>query len=472
METRTPAPEGMEIRPFLLAGRRSLGRETMEIHSPYEHRPVALVGVPTPQQIVEAAEAAEAARAPLVAFPPERRAQILVHAAARLADASDQVPRLITAQQGLPIRISRQVVARAAVVLRWAAEETLAWHHRPATADSSAVVSSPRSAVIAVGVHVTPFNLQAGLMGAALGVGAPIVMIPSPVAPAAPLVLAELLAETDLPPGSVSALPLPPERSDALVLNRRFPVVVYAGPASTGWAFKEELLRKRLLVESGGYPVVLVMADADVRAAARSVAAYLGYQAGHSGIGVQRVLVHNMVHDAFLTALVDAVGDLVTGNPLDDSTDLGPVCSERIAEALEGWISDALAAGARLATGGTRRRTVVAPTVLVDVPDELFAGDEVVSGPAVAVSRFGWLHEAASVVSAMPERLSAGVFTQDARLAHRVFEALPVGAVAVGAVPAFRLDPVPDGTAHGDVVRAGLRRLMREMTYERVIVTG
>jgi hypothetical protein len=62
------------------------------------------------------------------------------------------------------------------------------------------------------------------------------------------------------------------------------------------------------------------------------------------------------------------------------------------------------------------------------------------------------------------------VITHDARLAHRAFEALPVGAVTVGTVPAFRLDPAPDGTSHGEVVRAGLRRLMREMTYERVFI--
>jgi acyl-CoA reductase-like NAD-dependent aldehyde dehydrogenase len=247
-------------------------------------------------------------------------------------------------------------------------------------------------------------------------------------------------------------------------------VVVYAGPAATGWAFKEELLHKRLVVEPGGYPAVLVMADADVRAAARVVARYLGYQAGHSGIGVQRVLAHQMVYDAFLDALVDATGDLITGNPFDESTDLGPVVSERGADALDGWISDAVAAGARLLTGGTRRRNAFAPTVLVDVPDELFAGDDVISGPAVTVSPFGWLHEAVASVAAMPLRLNAGVITHDAKLAHRAFEALPVGAVTVGTVPAFRLDPAPYGTSHGEVVRAGLRRLMREMTYERVFI--
>jgi aldehyde dehydrogenase (NAD+) len=471
METRTPAPGGIEVRPFLLAGRRTVGRETMEIRSPYDQRPAVRVAVPTPQQILAAAEAADAARAPLATLAAEQRAHILDHAAVRLLDRADQLSTLITEQQGLPIRVSRQVVARAAAVLRWAADETLKWHERSAEAERSTVVASPRSAVLAVGAHVTPLNLQAGLIGAALGVGAPIVLVPSSIAPAAPLVLAEFLAETDLPAGSVSVLPLPPERSDALVMNRRFPVVVYAGPAATGWAFKEELLRKRLLVEPGGYPVVLIMADADVRVAARSVARYMGYQAGHSGIGVQRVLAHNMVYDAFLDALVDAVGDLGTGNPLDESTDLGPVCNGRVADAFDGWISDALAAGARLVAGGMRRRNAFAPTVLVDVPDEPFAGDDVVSGPAAAISRFGWLHEAAGIVAAMPGRLSAGVFTRNTRLARRAFEALPVGAVAVDAVPSFRLDPVPDGTAHGDVVRAGLRRLMREMTYERVFVS-
>jgi aldehyde dehydrogenase (NAD+) len=472
METRTPAQDGIEVRPFMLAGRRTLGRETIEIHSPYDGRLVAKVGVPTPQHIVEAAVAAETARAPLAALAADKRAGILHHAAVRLGDVTEQLAKLISDQQGLPIRVSRTVVARSSAVLRWAAEETVSWHGRSATASGSTVVASPRSAVIAVGAHVTPFNLQAGLLGAALGVGAPIVVVPSPVAPAGPLMLAEIMAETDLPPGSVSVLPLPPERSEALVLNKRFPVVVYAGPAATGWAFKEELLRKRLVVESGGYPVVLVMADADVLSAARSVAAYLGYQAGHPGIGVQRVLAHNLVYDTFLDALVSAVGDLVMGDPLDEATDLGPVCGARIADALDGWISEAVAAGGRLVTGGTRRRNAFTPAVLVDVPEEPFAGADVVSGPAVAVSRFSWLNDAAAAVAAMPQLLNAGVFTHDAGLARRVFEALPVGAVTVDAVPAFRLDPVPYGEAHGDVVRTGLRRLMREMTYERIFVGG
>src|SRR5439155_2791099 len=132
---------------------------------------------------------------------------------------------------------------------------------------------------------------------------------------------------------------------------------------------------------------------------------------------------------------------------------------------------DAVKAGARLLTGGTRHHSAVAPTVLVDVPDEPFGGQDVVSGPGVAVSRFGWLHEAAAAAATMPQLLNAGVFTHDARLARRGFDALPVGAVTVGAVPAFRLDPLPYATAHGEVVRAGLRRLMREMTYERMFVT-
>jgi acyl-CoA reductase-like NAD-dependent aldehyde dehydrogenase len=470
METRTPAPGDVEVRPFVLAGRRTLGRETMEIRSPYDHRAVVRVGVPTPQQIAKAAEAALAARAPLAAVAPEKRANILDHAAVRLRDGAERLAKLVTAQQGTPIRVSREIVTRAAAVLEWAAAETLSWHDRSAPADTFGVVASPRGAVIAVGAHVTPYNVQSGLLGAALGVGAPIVLVPAPMAPVAPLVLAEILAETDLPPGSVSVLPLPPERSEALVMNRQFPVAVYAGPAATGWAFKEELLHKRLVVEPGGYPAVLVMADADVRAAARAVAAYMGYQAGHSGIGVQHVLAHKMVYASFLDALVDAAGNLITGNPFDEATDLGPVVSERIADALEGWVDDAVAAGARLLTGGTRRRNAVAPTVLVDVPDELFAGDDVVSGPAVTVAPFGWLHEAVASVAAMPQRLNVGVFTHDARLARRAFEALPVGAVAVGSVPGFRLDPVPHGVAHGEVVRAGLRRLMREMTYERVFV--
>src|SRR5439155_20204468 len=125
-------------------------------------RLVAKVGVPTPQHILEAGAAADDARAPLATLSAEERAGSLRHAAERLGDRAERIAKLITDQQGLPIRLARMSVTRASAILRWAADETMTWHGLPATADSSTVLPSPRGPVIAVGGHVTPFNLQAG----------------------------------------------------------------------------------------------------------------------------------------------------------------------------------------------------------------------------------------------------------------------------------------------------------------------
>ena len=137
----------------------------------------------------------------------------------------------------------------------------------------------------------------------------------------------------------------------------------------------------------------------------------------------------------------------------------------------EAWVDEAVAAGAKVLTGGTRDGASFAPTVLVDVPDHARCSTEEVFGPVMVVRAVDGFDEAVALVNDSRFGLQAGVFTHDLQTAFRAHRDLEVGGVVVGDVPSFRADQMPyGGVKASGVGREGLRYAMEDFTYERVLV--
>ncbi|MFO7253833.1 MAG: aldehyde dehydrogenase family protein, partial [Actinomycetes bacterium] len=308
----------------------------------------------------------------------------------------------------------------------------------------------------------------------AIAVGAPVIIKPAPATPLSALLLGELLAETGLPEGMFSILPLPNERAAALVADPRLPVVSFTGSAPVGFAIAERVPRKHVTLELGGNAAAVVLADADLEWAATRIALYANYQAGQSCIAVQRVLVHQEVYDEFADRLVAKVKALVTGDPADERTQVGPMISEQAARRVEQWVREAVEAGGRLLAGGGRTGAVVEPTVLADVPDDAKVCREEVFGPVLVLRRVASVDEAFAVVNDSAYGLQAGVFTTSLATAFRAAKELEVGGVIIGDVPSYRADQMPyGGVKDSGVGREGLRAAMEDYTYPRTtVLTG
>jgi acyl-CoA reductase-like NAD-dependent aldehyde dehydrogenase len=195
------------------------------------------------------------------------------------------------------------------------------------------------------------------------------------------------------------------------------------------------------------------------------------YQAGQSCISVQRVFAHRDVAAALTDRVVEAVGKLVTGDPTDDATDVGPLIDEQAARRVESWVEEAVAAGARVLTGGTRDGASYAPTVLADVPVEAKVSCEEVFGPVVVLEPVDSVDEAFARVNDSRFGLQAGVFTRDLQVAFRAAQVLEVGGVVVGDVPSFRADQMPyGGVKDSGTGREGVHAAMEDLTEERVLV--
>ncbi|GGO24009.1 aldehyde dehydrogenase [Microbispora rosea subsp. aerata] len=466
-------------RHFWLAGRPATGDAAQSVTNPHDGRVVGVHSVPTPEQVEQAVAAADAVRKQAAALPIHVRAEALAHVSRRLTERAEEIARLISAENGKPIFWARGEVGRAISTFRFGAEEARRFSGQvqrldtePAAQGRLAYVSRvPYGPVLAITPFNFPLNLVAHKVAPAIAVGAPIVVKPAPATPLSALVLGDILAETDLPEGMFSVLPVPNDRASSLVDDPRLPVISFTGSGPVGYSIMDRVPRKHVTLELGGNAAAVVLADADLDWAASRVALFSNYQAGQSCIAVQRVIVEDAVADAFTDKLLAAVGALVTGDPADDKTQVGPLVSEDAAIRVESWVKEAVAAGARLLAGGTRDGAVIAPTVLADVPADAKVACEEVFGPVMIVQRVASADEAFAAVNDSRYGLQAGVFTRDLDIAFRANRELEVGGVVIGDVPSYRADQMPyGGVKESGVGREGLRSAMEDLTYEKVMV--
>lgn len=472
-----------EALPFWLAGQPETGQDTLRVHHPWDGRLVATVSVPDPDQVERAVAAAWAARADLSRTPARVRAEALLHVSTRLVERAHELADLVVEENGKPLKWARMEVARTASTFRWAAEEARRWSGEVQRLDTepggegrlALTRRVPRGPVLAITPFNFPLNLVAHKVAPALAVGAPVIIKPAPSTPLSSLLLGSLLAETDLPDGSWSVLPVPNSAMEPLVADERLPVVSFTGSGPVGWQIRDAVPRKHVTLELGGNAAVIVCADfeagADLKRAAERVAVFGTYQAGQSCVSVQRVLVHESLRTRFLELLEARVRSLVTGDPRKPETDVGPLIDESGARRVEEWVAEAQEAGATVVCGGRRDGCTVEPTLLTDTPPEAKVWHEEVFGPVLVVDSFTDLDDAFATVNASRYGLQAGIFTHDIQVAFEAHATLDVGGVVVGDVPSYRADQMPyGGMKESGTGREGVAAAMADLTHEKVLV--
>ncbi|WP_329392229.1 aldehyde dehydrogenase family protein [Streptomyces sp. NBC_01716] len=469
---------------FWLAGRQATGEETLDVTSPWDGRLVGNVAVPTEAQVEEAVAAAYAVRDEFAATPAHVRAAALDHVSRRLVERTEEIARLISAENGKPMKWARGEVGRAVSVFRFAAEESRRFNGGEAqrldtdaggTGRLALTRRFPRGVVLGIAPFNFPLNLCAHKIAPAIAVGAPIILKPAPATPLSGLLIGELLAETELPAGAWSVLPVSNDRMPTLVQDERLPVISFTGSDKVGFAIMDSVPRKHCTLELGGNGAAVVLADyaseKDLDWAATRIGTFANYQGGQSCISVQRVVADASLYERLVPKIVAAVEAQVTGDPSDDATDVGPLVSEDAAKRVEAWVDEAVRAGARLLAGGKRDGAAYAPTVLADVPPDVTISCEEVFGPVVTLSRVDGEEAAFETVNDSKYGLQAGVFTHDVQAAFRAHRALEVGGVIVGDIPSYRADQMPyGGVKQSGVGREGVKYAMDDYTYERVMV--
>jgi acyl-CoA reductase-like NAD-dependent aldehyde dehydrogenase len=256
-----------------------------------------------------------------------------------------------------------------------------------------------------------------------------------------------------------------------LTTDRRVGAVSFTGSAAVGHQIARDAAPTKVLLELGSNAALVVAADADLDAAADAVVRGGYYASGQACISVQRVLVVESARQGFLSRLAERLDQVVVGDPRQPSTQVSALIDERSTKRVTQWLDEAVASGAELVHGGTVSDGVMAPTVLLDVPDGLPVWDEEVFGPVIAVRSVPDIDAALAMVNQSRYGLHASVFTGSLDVAFAAIDRLEVGGVVVNEVPGFRSDVMPyGGVKDSGAGREGPRFAIEELTVTRMAV--
>ncbi|MBI4566058.1 MAG: aldehyde dehydrogenase family protein [Planctomycetes bacterium] len=465
-------------RKLLLAGEWIDTERALDVRNPHSGQVVAETALAGPAELERAAAAAAAAFETTRRLSSARKADILRGVSSGLARRKEELARTIALEAGKPIRLARTEVGRAMHTFSVAADEACRVGGEVIPLDVTAAAEGrmgltrrfPLGPVLAITPFNFPLNLSAHKIAPAIAAGNPVVHKPASATPLIALLLGEILLDAGAPPESISVVPTTSDLAEHLVADERFRLVTFTGSPEVGWDLRRKAGSKRVLLELGGNAAVVIHEDADLdRALERSVTGAFAY-AGQVCISVQRIYVHEPVFEVFARRFVEKARSLVSGDPLDEKVDLGPLLNEAAAERVETWIREALDGGAKALCGGRRRRQFVEPTVLVDVRPDMKVHRCEVFGPVANLYRYRDWEEALKKVNDSPYGLQAGIFTRDVGRIFRAFEALDVGGVIVDDAPTFRVDHMPyGGEKLSGLGREGVRYAIEEMTQLRLL---
>ncbi|MFQ5477391.1 MAG: aldehyde dehydrogenase family protein [Candidatus Binatia bacterium] len=465
--------------PYYLAGEPVQTDSTLDVRDKYSGDVATTVSLADAAALDSAIGAAVEAAPAMAALPTFQRKRVLDHCVARFRERAEELAEILCVEAGKAIRDARGEVCRLVETFEIASDEVTRASGEVMPLDlserTSGYVGMFKRVPVGPCAFVSPFNFPLNLVAhkvaPAIAAGCPFVLKPASLTPVGGLVIAGVLAETDLPRGAFSVLPCSREEADSLCTDERIKLLSFTGSPGVGWALKSRAGKKAVVLELGGNAAVIVDEDADLEDAVERVVFGAYYQSGQSCISVQRVFVHDSIYVTFRERMVAAVRNLKKGNPHDEDTSIGPMISEGEAARLEGWIKSALDNGARLLCGGGRDATLMEATLLeeVDPGDDLSRREAF--GPVALLVRFSDFDQALDRVNDSAYGLQTGVFTNDIHKAHRAWDRLEVGGVIIGDVPSWRADNMPyGGVKDSGLGREGVRFAVEHMTELRMLV--
>jgi acyl-CoA reductase-like NAD-dependent aldehyde dehydrogenase len=425
--------------------------------------------------IAAAADAAE----PMARMASYERQAVLQHCVERFKDRFDELAFALCIEAGKPINDAEGEVTRLIDTFRIAAEESVRMTGEVQPLDISKRARGYQGMWKRVPIgpcsFISPFNfplnLAAHKIAPAIAVGCPFVMKPASRTPLGAIIMGEVLAETQLPEGAFSILPAHREGADLFTTDDRLKLLSFTGSPGVGWDLKSKAGKKKVVLELGGNAAVIVDRDADIADAVERIIFGAFYQSGQSCIGVQRIIIHADIYEDLRDQLVEKTRSLITGNPHDRKTFVGPMIDVKEAARLDNWVREAVADGATLLCGGGRDGAMLEATLLENVRRDSSIYREEAFGPVAMCSPFERFEDALAEVNDSKFGLQAGVFTRDLFKTFEAWDRLDVGGIIINDVPSYRVDNMPyGGVKDSGLGREGVKFAMEDMTEIRNLV--
>ncbi len=418
--------------------------------------------------------AAEASRS-FPSVPLDHRALCMNKLASLLEQETDEIAPILTLEMGKPIHAARQEVAKCATACRYYAENAarILAPEPIATENSSYVRWDPLGVVLAIMPWNFPFWQVFRFLAPALMAGNVGLLKHSPNVPQCALLIESLVRRAGFPRGSFQTLLIETNQVERILADPRIAAVTLTGSVPAGRAIGAQAgwLIKKSVLELGGSDPFLVLPSCDLDAAVETAVRARLVNNGQSCIAAKRFIVHESIYDAFEQRFVAGMEAMKIGDPMKESTDIGPLATARIAEELEAQVHAAIKDGARILTGGQRMLgdgNYFEPTVLINVPRTSAVYREELFGPVAMLFKAATLDEAIEIANDTPFGLASSAWTRDPAEQQRLVAELQCGAVFINAMVAS--DPrLPFGgikhSGYGrELSAAGMREFLNAKT--------
>ncbi|MEV6845797.1 aldehyde dehydrogenase family protein [Actinoplanes sp. NPDC051411] len=452
---------------------------SVEVTNPYDGSTVGTFARADAAQVDAAIEAAH--RALRTGLAPHRRADVLDAVRDIVTRRALDFAECLSREAGKPIRTARAEVERARTTLRLAADEARRLPGEAVPLDGfasgSGLIALTLPEPLGVVGAITPFNFPLNLVlhkvAPAIAAGCPVVLKPSERTPLTAGLMTEAFEEAGLPAGWLNLVTGDP----GMIVGRlqddeRVGVLSFTGSSAAGWGIKAASPRKHHILELGSNAALVVDETADVDLAVDAAVSGGFSYSGQTCVSVQRLFVHKAVRDAFLDKFARRVEALVTGDPADEATDVGPLVSPDAKTRVKRWLDDAVEAGARVVTGNTfDDGGLLRPTVITDVPVASPLRCEEVFGPVVIVVPVKDAEEGLAAANDSRFGLNTSIFTNDFAHAIDFARRAETGTVLVNVSPSYRSDAMPyGGVKDSGQGREGIRYAVASLVHQKLVV--
>jgi lactaldehyde dehydrogenase len=464
---------------MLIDGKFIKAKKQVPVKNPYTGEVIEMVCSGTVQDLQKAVDAAKRSTITARNMTPYQRYEILFSVYEQMKNRKAALARLITSENGKTIRESKIEVDRSLQTILFSAEEAKRVNGEFLSADVTPLVTVKKAFTFRepIGVigAITPFNyplnLVAHKMGPAIASGNTMVLKPASQTPLSSYEFARMFIEAGIPNGMLNVVSgTASEIGDALVQSD-IDMISFTGSVEVGKRIASKAGMKKLSLELGGNGPLIVMDDADIEKAVDAAVDGAFGTAGQRCTAVKRILLHDPIAEEFISQFVKATEKLKVGDPLDESTDIGPLISEEAAVDIERRVKDAVENGARLLLGGRRKDALFWPTILDEVPRDVLMVRKETFGPVAPIIRFNSLKEAIKIANETEYGLQAGIFTNNLTTIKYAMKNIETGTVIINGSPGFRIESLPfGGVKNSGIGREGVKYAIQEMTEIKTVI--
>lgn len=453
--------------------------EVIEVINPQDNSIISNVPAASEEDMLLAIESAKEGSKIAASMSVHDRIDVLNKAAEYINEHSEKYATIISLEGSKTITEARSEVKRCIQTLKLSAEEarringeTIPFNQAEGSEDRVGYYFKvPIGIIAAITPFNDPLNLVAHKVGPAIASGNAIIVKPSSITPLSAILIAEAFEAANLPPKVLSVITGNGRViGDLLVTHPAIRMVSFTGGLKTGESIAHKVGLKKVSMELGSNSPVIVLSDADLEAAVVATVSGAFYAAGQNCLGVQRIFIEEEKYEAFCHSFVVATERYKVGDKALETTDMGPMITEKEAIRVESWVDEAVAKGAKLLTGGNRNGAFYSPTVLTDIPSDCTIAHQEVFGPVVLLYSVADLDSAIEKSNEVDFGLQAGIFTKSLEKAFIAIERMDVGGLMINDSSDYRIDGMPFGGVKGSGIgREGVKFTIQEMTEPKVV---